>query len=891
MIHRDAQLEDRIYKITLLLPYATTELTPQCTPHHPLSPENLTLSPFSPAEIARKLYSAENSAPGHDRLSYNHWKAVDPDCTVLAAIFNICLKARKVPAAWKDSLLRLPSCSVVAWHDGSLLGSSTTASSSPSQKGFLPFDGVFENNFVVQQRIQLARTSQSDTCLASLDLSNAFGSVPHDAIFAALRASGVGNHFTELIQELYTDASTRVFTEEGPTDPIPIDIGVRQGCPLSGLLFNLTINPILVAVQGQSPLHRILAYADDLLLLAPSPAELQTQLNLTHNLVGKLGLYINPRKCFSLHISGARPTGVRHSQFSIDGTAIRCLREGEGEEFLGKPIGFNQPPDIEALNTYLQKCEMILNSPLAPWQRIDALKSFVFPSMDFDMRTARLKKTDWAKIDSHVRPLLKRTLNLPPEAANEYLYGAKESACFGIPLAAESSDIARIDSAFKLLTSLDPGIQQLAWEDLTRLVSGRLKRVPSFSEIAAFLSGCDEDFPRSTSNPISSVWSAARSAARRLKVTWTISDDHTVEISHDGTTITAGKRRLVFRTLRNAIKKSRAEKLITYPNQGKAMECAAAAKASSHFFRNGAFTRFADWRFIHRARLNLVPLNGVRRNVNGSRGCRRCNFELETLPHVLCHCMRYSRLYQARHNAVVERIKKAASGRWQLLSENRPVRGLPLRPDIILTRDNACLILDITVAFDNRRSSFDAARREKMNKYRPLIEALKSTYNDVRVEAIVIGALGSWDPNNDKVLSRICSRKYASLMRKLIVSETISKSRDIYVEHLTDVRQENWFTGGYADRVVASSGGRSQGGSLVSFDLTGWFLCLLGLVSRSSREPLACVLPQVRDRVSFRLPIHVKRTPGWVRPLVGRNLPSPGHRLCFPVNGFSFRFI
>ncbi|XP_035205579.1 uncharacterized protein LOC118180619 [Stegodyphus dumicola] len=281
-----------------------------------------------------------------------------------------------------------------------------------------------------------------------------------------------------------------------------------------------------------------------------------------------------------------------------------------------------------------------------------------------------------------------------------------------------------------------------------------------------------------------------------LHVAWaspgSSNDEEYVSLSHADATILASSRRKVFRTIREQQKKARTEKLLSYPNQGKAVECAAAAKVSSHFLRDGSFTRFADWRFVHRARLNLVPLNGVRNFNNNSRGCRRCNYECETLQHVLCHCMRYSRLFQKRHNDIVDRIKKAASGRWIINAENHSFAGLSLRPDLILTRDGTCLILDVTVAFENRLSALIRARQEKESKYQPLVERLKERFSKVRVEAIVVGALGSWDPRNDRVIHRICSRKYASLMKKLIVSDTIRTSRDIYVEHLTGERQIPW---------------------------------------------------------------------------------------------------
>lgn len=70
-------------------------------------------------------------------------------------------------------------------------------------------------------------------------------------------------------------------------------------------------------------------------------------------------------------------------------------------------------------------------------------------------------------IDNSIKPLLKKTLNLPSDAANEYLYGSKEDGLLAVPLADDDSDIAHIDGAFKLLTSKDEITKYFAWEELT----------------------------------------------------------------------------------------------------------------------------------------------------------------------------------------------------------------------------------------------------------------------------------------------------------------------------------------------------------------------------------------------------------------------------------------
>ncbi|KAH6597989.1 hypothetical protein BASA50_004061, partial [Batrachochytrium salamandrivorans] len=50
------------------------------------------------------------------------------------------------------------------------------------------------------------------------------------------------------LKALYTSSSARARAGSLLSDPFPVQRGVRQGCPLSGLLFNLFINDILDGV-------------------------------------------------------------------------------------------------------------------------------------------------------------------------------------------------------------------------------------------------------------------------------------------------------------------------------------------------------------------------------------------------------------------------------------------------------------------------------------------------------------------------------------------------------------------------------------------------------------------------------------------------------------------
>lgn len=52
------------------------------------------------------------------------------------------------------------------------------------------------------------------------------------------------------------------------------------------------------------------------------------------------------------------------------------------------------------------------------------------------------------------------------------------------------------------------------------------------------------------------------------------------------------------------------------------------------------------------------------------------------------------------------------------------------------------------------------------------------------MKAVVVGTPVSWDSANDRIVRGISSRKYAKIMRKIIIDVTFSHSGDIYHEHI-----------------------------------------------------------------------------------------------------------
>ncbi|GCA64786.1 hypothetical protein KIPB_015383, partial [Kipferlia bialata] len=74
--------------------------------------------------------------------------------------------------------------------------------------------------------------------------------------------------------------------------------GVRQGDPISPLIFSITLLPILLALQREFKGLLVLAYHDDVYLLCEDPDTLAKAFKRLETLMEPTGLEVKPKKCF-----------------------------------------------------------------------------------------------------------------------------------------------------------------------------------------------------------------------------------------------------------------------------------------------------------------------------------------------------------------------------------------------------------------------------------------------------------------------------------------------------------------------------------------------------------------------------------------------------------------
>uniref|UniRef100_A0A1I7UTR1 Reverse transcriptase domain-containing protein n=1 Tax=Caenorhabditis tropicalis TaxID=1561998 RepID=A0A1I7UTR1_9PELO len=314
---------------------------------------------FTESEVMEAYKKTKDTAPGVDGLRYQHLKQFDPGFKMLTLLYNECKKHRKIPSHWKEAETVLlykggDESKPDNWRPISLMPTiyklysslwnrrirSVEKVMSACQRGFQEREGCAESIGILKTAIDVAKGKKRSLSVAWLDLTNAFGSVPHELIASTLEAYGFPEEIREIVKDMYNGASMRIKTSSEKSDQIMIKSGVKQGDPISPTLFNMCLENVIRRHLDTAKGHRcintrvkVLAFADDMAILAESRQQLQEELEKLDKECEALNLIFKPAKCASLIIE----QGHVHSSAKImlRDKPIRNLSNKDSYKYLG----------------------------------------------------------------------------------------------------------------------------------------------------------------------------------------------------------------------------------------------------------------------------------------------------------------------------------------------------------------------------------------------------------------------------------------------------------------------------------------------------------------------------------------------------------------------------
>ena len=201
-----------------------------------------------------------------------------------------------------------------------------------SQAGFRW--GAEEQIYTLAETLRLR--GQRQTFGGFVDVRKAFDVVWRDAVLVKLAEAGVTGRLWSVIADLLTDTTARASVNGSLSEPWSAQAGVRQGSVLGPLLFNLLFDGIAATVRAacpgvalgnepDAPRVTLLLYADDSIILADNPSDLQNGLTA----IGAWGsqwrfsVGVGPDKTAVL-VVGSRRLDYR---FQLQGSPVPCVKE------------------------------------------------------------------------------------------------------------------------------------------------------------------------------------------------------------------------------------------------------------------------------------------------------------------------------------------------------------------------------------------------------------------------------------------------------------------------------------------------------------------------------------------------------------------------------------
>ena len=107
------------------------------------------------------------------------------------------------------------------------------------QAGFRKSTGIRDENANICWIIEKAQEFQKNICFCLTDYAKAFDCVDHNKLWKTLKKTGIPDHLTSFLRNLYAGQEATVRTGHETTDWFQIGKGVHQGCILSPCLFNI----------------------------------------------------------------------------------------------------------------------------------------------------------------------------------------------------------------------------------------------------------------------------------------------------------------------------------------------------------------------------------------------------------------------------------------------------------------------------------------------------------------------------------------------------------------------------------------------------------------------------------------------------------------------------
>ena len=207
------------------------------------------------------------------------------------------------------------------------------------QNGFRPKRRGDDNLFVITSAIELSRKQKTGLICAFLDATKAYDRIDREKLWSTLLRQGMNPRWVDILRALYSSNKMKIIENGTESDWVSPSRGLKQGCPLSSVLFMLYIADLETRLRrtGAGFLVRTtkwqwdlrektsfkipaLFFADDIVLMATTEKEMRKLLLTTGEFGDEYDIAFNPAK--SAVVVFASTNNTRCTELTIQGKPV-----------------------------------------------------------------------------------------------------------------------------------------------------------------------------------------------------------------------------------------------------------------------------------------------------------------------------------------------------------------------------------------------------------------------------------------------------------------------------------------------------------------------------------------------------------------------------------------
>lgn len=206
-------------------------------------------------------------------------------------------------------------------------------------------------------------TFNLEGALLLLDFEKAFDTVEWSFMYKVLQKLGFGENYIRWITILYTKPEFVLKNNGWLSSSIKMSRGIRQGCPVSALLFVLVVEMMAIAIKTNKDIQgicvgeheaKISQYADDTTIFLANMQSISTVLSAVHDFSNVAGPKLNVSKTEGIWLGKFKENNLNYMDVNWTNEPVRCL---------GVYIGHNKERCYNLNWTRrLQQIQNVLNS-------------------------------------------------------------------------------------------------------------------------------------------------------------------------------------------------------------------------------------------------------------------------------------------------------------------------------------------------------------------------------------------------------------------------------------------------------------------------------------------------------------------------------------------------